>query len=44
MTPTNALRVILIVDPWHPDLAAAEREAVAAVMAATDPDDALEGL
>ncbi len=44
MNPTNALRVILIVDTWHPDLSAAEREAVAAVMAATDPDDALEGL
>ena len=44
MNPTTALRVILIVDTWHPDLSAAEREAVAAVMAATDPDDALEGL
>lgn len=42
--PSDALRVILIVDLWHPGLAAAEREAVAAVMAATDPDGALEGL
>jgi aspartyl/asparaginyl beta-hydroxylase (cupin superfamily) len=44
MNPTGELRVILIVDTWHPDLSAAEREAVAAVMAATDPDGALEGL
>lgn len=44
MNPTGELRVILIVDTWHPDLSAAERAAVAAVMAATDPDDALEGL
>jgi hypothetical protein len=35
--PSDALRVILIVDTWHPDLSAAERAAVAAVMAATDP-------
>jgi hypothetical protein len=34
--PSDALRVILIVDTWHPDLSAAERGAVAAVMAATD--------
>jgi hypothetical protein len=44
MNPSDSLRIILIVDTWHPDLSAAEREAVAAVMAATDPDDALEGL
>lgn len=44
LNPTGELRVILIVDTWHPDLSAAERDAVAAVMAATDPDDALEGL
>ncbi|MGZ8360745.1 MAG: aspartyl/asparaginyl beta-hydroxylase domain-containing protein, partial [Allosphingosinicella sp.] len=44
LNPTGQLRVILIVDTWHPDLSPAEREAVAAVMAATDPDDALEGL
>jgi aspartyl/asparaginyl beta-hydroxylase (cupin superfamily) len=41
---TDALRVILILDTWHPDLSPAERDAVAAVMAATDPLDALEGL
>ena len=44
MNPTDALRVILIVDTWHPDLVAGERAAVAAVMAATDPDDETEGL
>ncbi|WP_284734583.1 aspartyl/asparaginyl beta-hydroxylase domain-containing protein [Sphingosinicella terrae] len=42
--PSGALRVILIVDTWHPDLSPAERVAVAAVMAATDPIDAAEGL
>ncbi|MEA3015222.1 MAG: hypothetical protein QOD42_3767 [Sphingomonadales bacterium] len=44
LNPSDALRVILIVDTWHPDLSAAERRAVAAVMAATDPIDAQEGL
>jgi ornithine lipid ester-linked acyl 2-hydroxylase len=44
MNPSDALRVILIVDTWHPDLSPGERAAVAAIMAATDPDDALEGL
>jgi aspartyl/asparaginyl beta-hydroxylase (cupin superfamily) len=44
LNPSDALRVILIVDTWHPDLSAAERAAVAAVMAATDPADAAEGL
>jgi hypothetical protein len=44
LNPSDQLRVILIVDTWHPDLSAAEREAVAAVMAATDPADATEGL
>ncbi|HVQ07747.1 MAG TPA: aspartyl/asparaginyl beta-hydroxylase domain-containing protein [Allosphingosinicella sp.] len=44
LNPSDALRVILIVDTWHPDLSAAERAAVAAVMAATDPTDATEGL
>jgi len=44
LNPSDALRVILIVDTWHPDLSAAEREAVAAVMAATDPAEAMEGL
>jgi len=42
--PSDALRVLLIVDTWHPDLSGAEREAVAAVMAATDPAEATEGL
>ncbi len=42
--PSDALRVILIVDTWHPDLSPAEREAVAAIMAATDAVEALEGL
>jgi aspartyl/asparaginyl beta-hydroxylase (cupin superfamily) len=44
LNPSGELRVILIVDTWHPDLSRGEREAVAAVMAATDPGDALEGL
>jgi aspartyl/asparaginyl beta-hydroxylase (cupin superfamily) len=44
LNPSDALRVILIVDTWHPDLSAAERAAVAAVMAATDPAGAQEGL
>ncbi|HYI64487.1 MAG TPA: aspartyl/asparaginyl beta-hydroxylase domain-containing protein [Allosphingosinicella sp.] len=44
MNPSDAPRAILIVDTWHPDLSAGERQAVAAIMAATDPDDALEGL
>jgi hypothetical protein len=44
MNPTGELRVILIVDTWHPDLSGAERGAVAAVMAATDPSEATEGL
>jgi len=44
MNPSDRLRVILIVDAWHPDLSPAEREAVAAVMAATDPNAPMEGL
>ncbi len=44
MNSSGELRVILIVDTWHPDLGPAEREAVAAVMAATDPREATEGL
>jgi hypothetical protein len=44
MNPSAELRVILIVDTWHPDLGPAERDAVAAVMAATDPTEATEGL
>jgi aspartyl/asparaginyl beta-hydroxylase (cupin superfamily) len=42
--PTATLRVILIIDTWHPDLSPAERAAVAAIMEATDPSDAMEGL
>jgi hypothetical protein len=34
---SQALRVVLIVDAWHPDLSAAERAAVTEVMAASDP-------
>jgi hypothetical protein len=37
--PSEALRVILIVDTWHPDLSPAERSAVTAVMAVTDCDE-----
>lgn len=44
MNPTGELRVILIVDTWHPDLGEAERDAVAAIMAATDRGEAMEGL
>ena len=44
MNPSGELRVILIVDTWHPDLGPAEREAIAAIMAATDPTGAMEGL
>lgn len=44
MNPSGELRVILIVDCWHPGLSAAEREAVSAVMAATDLTGAGEGL
>jgi aspartyl/asparaginyl beta-hydroxylase (cupin superfamily) len=42
--PSESLRVILILDTWHPDLSRAERESVAAIMAATDVTDAMEGL
>lgn len=44
MNPSEALRVILIVDTWHPDLSPEERAAVSAVVAAVDPDPATEGL
>ena len=36
LNPSDQLRVILIVDTWHPDLSESERTAVAAMMAATD--------
>jgi Aspartyl/Asparaginyl beta-hydroxylase len=44
LNPSETLRVLLIVDTWHPDLSPAERGAVAAVLAAADPADAMEGL
>jgi aspartyl/asparaginyl beta-hydroxylase (cupin superfamily) len=34
MNPTDELRVVFIFDIWHPDLSEAEREAVAALVAA----------
>jgi len=42
--PSAALRVIFIIDTWHPDLSPAERAAAAAVLAATDPAEPMEGL
>jgi hypothetical protein len=44
MNPSDVLRVILIVDTWHPDLSPAERAAVAATMAASDPPGGAEAL
>jgi hypothetical protein len=44
LNPSAALRVILIVDAWHPDLSPAERTVVTAVMEASDPDPRQEGL
>ena len=44
LNPSAALRVIFIVDTWHPDLSPAERAAVAAVLAASDPVEPMEGL
>lgn len=44
MNPSDALRVILIVDTWHPDLSPAERTAVAAIMAASDVHSDAGGL
>jgi ornithine lipid ester-linked acyl 2-hydroxylase len=44
LNPSDALRVVFIVDTWHPDLSPAERDAVAAVLAATDPAEPMEGL
>jgi aspartyl/asparaginyl beta-hydroxylase (cupin superfamily) len=43
MNPSDQLRVILIVDCWHPGLSEAERAAVTALMAA-DPADPADGL
>ena len=39
MNPSKQLRVILIVDLWHPGLSARERDAVAAVVASFDAID-----
>jgi tetratricopeptide (TPR) repeat protein len=44
LNPSDFLRVILIVDTWHPDLSPAERAAVASILAASDPADEMEGL
>lgn len=44
MNPTDALRVILIIDTWHPDLSPAERASVTATMKASSLADAGEGL
>jgi hypothetical protein len=44
LNPSDALRVILIVDTWHPDLTPAERAAVAATMVASGAADDGEGL
>lgn len=42
--PSDELRVILIVDTWHPDLSPAERDAVAAVMGASNIGFGQQGL
>jgi hypothetical protein len=42
--PSVSLRIILIVDTWHPDLSAAERRAVAASMEASGAGGEGEGL
>ena len=42
--PSNALRVLLIVDTWHPDLSPAERAAVAASMEASGLDESGDAL
>jgi aspartyl/asparaginyl beta-hydroxylase (cupin superfamily) len=44
MNPSDKLRVILIVDTWHPDLSAAERAGVAALMEAADVDPSAGGM
>jgi aspartate beta-hydroxylase len=44
MNSSEALRVLLIIDTWHPDLSAEERVAVGAIVAATDPPMIAEGL
>ncbi|HEV2748604.1 MAG TPA: aspartyl/asparaginyl beta-hydroxylase domain-containing protein [Allosphingosinicella sp.] len=44
LNPSDKLRVILIVDLWHPDLSPAERAAVAAVMEAAGVDAGSGGM
>lgn len=44
MNPSDALRVILIFDTWHPDLSEAERTAVAAVTGAAGVASETDGL
>lgn len=44
LNPSQALRVILIVDTWHPDLSSAERRAVAASIEASGAGGIEEGL
>ena len=44
MNPSEKLRVLLIIDTWHPDLSTDERAAVSAIVAATDPPMIADGL
>jgi aspartyl/asparaginyl beta-hydroxylase (cupin superfamily) len=44
LNPSAELRVVLIVDCWHPGLSRGERAAVTAIMAAGDPADGPHGL
>ncbi|TXC64928.1 aspartyl/asparaginyl beta-hydroxylase domain-containing protein [Sphingosinicella ginsenosidimutans] len=44
MNGSDALRVLLIVDTWHPDLSPGERGAVSAMIAASGFDDGPEAL
>ena len=44
LNPSDSLRVILIVDTWHPDLSPAERNAVAASIEASGAGGEAEGL
>lgn len=44
MNPSDRLRVILILDTWHPDLSPAERLAVSAILAASDSGGGAQAL
>ena len=44
MNPSDRLRVILILDTWHPDLSPAERLAVSAILAASDAGGGAQAL